>query len=320
MLLQDEQYVVKWLSQYGETNPQKHTLTKNTVSSALASAASCTKNASYYYSCSDCGYVQNGTGAETFEAVNTAFGHSIVIDSAISASCTNTGLTEGSHCRRCHEILTAQKTIPALLHHYVNHVCSRCGAKEATTPPTDNTKPTVPTTPTNPITTPTAGTVLTNETTNELYVVTGTNTVDYKKPNTYSTIVNIPSDIILNGITYQVTGIASNAFYMCTKLKQVTIGKNITVIGDRAFYKCTALSKIKIPSNIKKIGKLAFYKNNRLKNITILTKKLTKKSVGKQAFLGIHVKAKIKVPSKKRTAYKKLLKAKGVKGKNQKIV
>ena len=307
---------------YGETNPQKHTLMKNAVSSALASAASCTKNARYYYSCSDCSYVQKGTGAETFEAVNTALGHSIVIDSAISASCTNTGLTEGRHCRRCQEILTAQQIIPALLHHYVNHVCSRCGAKEAATPPTDDTKPTEPATPTGPTsnTVPTAGTVLTNETTNELYVVTGANTVDYKKPNMDSTIVNIPADITLNGITYQITGIAPNAFYMCKKLKQVTIGKNITVIGDRAFYKCTALNKIKIPSNIKKIGKQAFYKNNSLKNIIILTKKLTKKTVGKQAFLGIHGKAKIKVPSKKRTAYKKLLKAKGVKGKQQTIL
>jgi len=54
--------------------------------------------------------------------------------------------------------------------------------------------------------------------------------------------------------------------------------------------------------------------------VKLLTKKLTKKNVGKKAFSGIHAKAKVKVTSKMRTAYKKLLKAKGVKGKNQKII
>ena len=49
-----------------------------------------------------------------------------------------------------------------------------------------------------------------------------------------------------------------------------------------------------------------------LKNITIKTMKLTKKNVGSKAFSGIHAKAVIKVPKKKQSAYKKILKARGV--------
>ena len=67
-----------------------------------------------------------------------------------------------------------------------------------------------------------------------------------------------------------------------------------------------------IPSSIEKIGKQAFYGCKNLKNITIKTTKLTKKRVGSKAFFGIHAKAVIKVPKKKLSAYRKMLKARGV--------
>ena len=46
--------------------------------------------------------------------------------------------------------------------------------------------------------------------------------------------------------------------------------------------------------------------------MTIKTKKLTSKNVGKKAFQGIVKKATIKVPASKVSSYKKLLTAKGV--------
>ena len=42
--------------------------------------------------------------------------HTPIIDSAIAPTCTETGLTEGSHCSTCGEILEAQETIPATGH------------------------------------------------------------------------------------------------------------------------------------------------------------------------------------------------------------
>ncbi len=42
--------------------------------------------------------------------------HSIVVDKAVAPTCTETGLTEGSHCSTCNAVITAQKTVPALGH------------------------------------------------------------------------------------------------------------------------------------------------------------------------------------------------------------
>ncbi|MCM1161742.1 MAG: alpha-amylase family glycosyl hydrolase [Roseburia sp.] len=150
--------------------------------------------------------------------------------------------------------------------------------------------------------------------------------------------VNIPSTIVIKGITYQVTSIADSAlknnktvetvkvgsnvktigegaFSGCSKLKKVTLSNSTTQIGDEAFYKCTKLTSITIPSKVSKVGSKAFYGCKKLKKITIKTTKLTSKKVGSQAFKGIAAKATIKVPKKKLSAYKKLLKQKGVSSK-----
>lgn len=51
-------------------------------------------------------------------AVSEDHTHTEVIDYAISATCTTDGLTEGSHCGVCGEILVAQPVIPAYGHSY----------------------------------------------------------------------------------------------------------------------------------------------------------------------------------------------------------
>ncbi len=41
-----------------------------------------------------------------------SLGHDPVTDEAVESTCTKTGLTEGSHCSRCHTVFKAQKVVP----------------------------------------------------------------------------------------------------------------------------------------------------------------------------------------------------------------
>ena len=45
-----------------------------------------------------------------------------------AATCTETGLTAGSKCSVCGEVLTAQEVVPALGHDFKDGKCTRCGA------------------------------------------------------------------------------------------------------------------------------------------------------------------------------------------------
>ena len=57
--------------------------------------------------------------------------HNVVIDAAVAATCTVTGLTEGTHCSVCNEVLVAQTEIPALGHEFVNYVYNNDATTEA---------------------------------------------------------------------------------------------------------------------------------------------------------------------------------------------
>lgn len=96
-------------------------------------AATCTKDGVYYLSC-ECG--EHGT--KTFTVA--ALGHIEVIDAAVAATCTKTGLTAGKHCSRCNAVLVAQATISATGHDWDEskwisdqqshwHKCKNCEAK-----------------------------------------------------------------------------------------------------------------------------------------------------------------------------------------------
>ncbi len=135
---------------YGETNADNH---KNVVTDA-AVAATCTKTGLTEGShCEACGEViteqtvtdmlahSGGTANCQEQAQCTTCGapygeidannhKNVVTDKAVAASCTETGLTEGSHCEACGEVIAEQTVTDMLAHKDDNgdYVCDYgCG-------------------------------------------------------------------------------------------------------------------------------------------------------------------------------------------------
>ena len=72
------------------------------------STATCTEAGTATYTCTKCG--------DSYTEEAPAKGHTEVIDAAVEATCTETGLTEGKHCSVCNEVLVAQTVVPAKGH------------------------------------------------------------------------------------------------------------------------------------------------------------------------------------------------------------
>jgi len=100
--------------------------------------------------------------------------------------------------------------------------------------------------------------------------------------------VSVPDTVKINGYTFKVTKIGDNAFKSAKKLTTLTIGKNVKVIGKNVCRSCKKLKKITVKSS-------------------------SIKSIGKNSFKSIHKKAVIRVPKKKKSSYKKMLKKAGCK-------
>ena len=99
--------------------------------------------------------------------------------------------------------------------------------------------------------------------------------------------VKVPDTITISGVKYKVTVIGKAAFKKCTKLKTVTIGKNVATIGNNAFSGCQSLQKVMFAgSKIKNIGTNAFYKagSRNYKKLTVIVPK-TKYKVYKKKLL-----------------------------------
>jgi hypothetical protein len=229
--------------------------------------------------------------------------HKEVTDAAVAATCTTDGWTEGSHCELCGEVMKAQERIPALGHQWdagvvtvqptavspgvKTYTCTVCGAQRGEDVPT--------------LIPAAVGTMLTDPATNGMYQVVDSNPASTAVSlraslNQSATAVQIPASIAIDGIEYKVVSIADNAFAGNKALVKVTIGKNVASIGKKAFYGC-----------------------KKLKTVVIKTKLLTTKNVGAKAFGKINGKAVVKVPKASAKGYKKLLKKKGITGRNQKI-
>lgn len=118
------------------------------------------------------------------------------------------------------------------------------------------------------------------------YKILTKNTVSYAGcKNSKLTKIKIPATVKLGKKSYKVTAISSSVFKGNSKLKQITIGKNVKKIGAKAFMNC-----------------------KKLKKMSIKTTKLT--SIGKKAFKGVRFGTKgidITVPKGKKNKYTKLI-------------
>lgn len=232
---------------------------------------------------------------------------------AVPATCEKDGLTEGKRCKECGETIVEQEVVKATGHKWDNGTVTKpatateTGVKTFTCTVCKKTKTEViqKLTTNNTVNNDTTkkpetietslktGTKVTDKKSKAVYKVTGNNTVQYTKASgkkvRKAKKVAIPAAVTVNGVKYQVTAIAPNAFKNNKNLKTIII-----------------------PATVRSIGKQAFAGCKNLKSIIIRTPYLTKKSVGAKAFKGISSKAVIKVPKKQLKAYKKLLKTKGI--------
>lgn len=129
----------------------------------------------------------------------------------------------------------------------------------------------------------------------------------YGTTNSRVTKISIPSTVRYNGVTYRVTSIWANAFKNKSRLTTVSIGHNVSVIGKNAFYKCKKLKKVTIGSGLTQINPGAF--RGVKKGCTITIKSLKLKKVSSRIDQSVS-RMTVRVPKRKYTAYKKLLRKK----------
>ncbi|MCD8308488.1 MAG: leucine-rich repeat domain-containing protein, partial [Clostridia bacterium] len=235
-------------------NPSSDATHTHDFTKVEAVQATCTKegNIEYWY-CSGCGksYADvNGTvelSAADIVVEKTA--HTAVTDEAVEATCTSTGLTEGSHCSVCGTVITEQQVVAKTDHTYNGYgfdetshwqECTVCGEKtESVSHSMQDGECTV--------CDYAEGMDFTLSADEKYYTVSGIGTVTssaLKIPDTY------------NGLP--VTAVDDSAFKDCTSITSVTIGENVTKIGDYAFYGCSALEEVTFSSGLKTVGKYAF--------------------------------------------------------------
>ena len=175
--------------------------------------------------------------------------HEVVIDEAVAATCTRDGVTEGSHCSKCGEVLEEQTVIPAMGHQYAGGTCERCGD------------------------------ILYIEIDGVRYTkeedLSGNVTIHVcaKPGEKISGKVNIPAKVAMGDMAYTVTVIDANAFADQTELTYVTLPKTITNIGNKAFAGCTALEGMKFKAKIAPEAAEDAWEGAGTEDFTILTPK-----------------------------------------------
>ena len=178
--------------------------------------------------------------------------HIEVIDEAVDPTCTETGLTEGSHCETCEETLVAQEIIDALGHDstftvtaptatedgVIDYVCSVCGDEYSET--------------INP----------------KSFSIDSGNRYMAGITGTEETLI-IPAVFQFEDTWYRVTEIFQTGFQACDNLVSVFVPESVTTIGNLAFAFCGNLTSVTISDGVKHIGEGAFMHCYKLSSITI---------------------------------------------------
>ena len=163
----------------------------HTLNAITAKAATCIEdgNIAYWYCQVCCKYFADETGETEIDRADTVIassGHTEVVDKAVAASCTATGLTEGKHCSVCKEVLVKQQVIDKLNHTpgaqatcTENQTCTVCGEVLVTA---NGHIPGVEATCSAPQTCTVCGTVLASATEHSLTYVPEKDPVDIKDP------------------------------------------------------------------------------------------------------------------------------------------
>ncbi len=181
--------------------------------------------------------------------------HTVVIDAAVPATCTKTGLTEGKHCSDCGMILVKQRVVPMADHDYEDtvvqpttkadgytlHKCKVCGDEYK-----DNFVPAIDSN----------GLAVEVDTESMTCVIMGIGDCLDKD-------INIPSKIS----DYTVVGIADKAFSEQTQITSITIPNTVKTLGQRAFYGCTGLTEFTVPASVTSVGHQVFYKCDNLTTV-----------------------------------------------------
>ncbi|MBR5524651.1 MAG: leucine-rich repeat domain-containing protein, partial [Clostridia bacterium] len=200
----------------------------------------CTTTGSQSYLCA--------CGVAVQTAVIPAAGHTEVTDKGVAATCTQSGLTGGTHCSVCSRVVVQQQTIAALGHSikneivaptssaqgYTLHTCTICGYayKDSYTNPTGGEK---------------TGLVYENNR-DGTCTVTGYNGA-------------VPEHLVIPQYSdsgAEVTTISNRAFRNQTELKSVTLPTTIRKVEEFAFYNCSGLTAVYGSEHISDIDISAF--------------------------------------------------------------
>lgn len=236
--------------------------------------ATCTTSGLKIFHCT-----QNGCGVTREEQLPLT-GHIEVIDQGVDATCSETGLTEGSHCSHCGTVIKDQVIIPTLNHvevidPAVAPTCVKKGLSEGSHCSLCNMVI---------VEQVEQGELIDHNFVNGICTMCGS--TDFYTVELRLYLNTEGTGYIVNGGGYDLTEIiipttykglpvveiGEGAFNNYVNLSKITIPDTIKVIKENAFFNCDALTEITLPKDLEVIGEKAFFNCDNLASITIPSK------------------------------------------------